>query len=296
MGQRIGGIFIIKSLRELGKEDIDKVVRYLNEAEEDNKSVDERLKELNSKIYNFGEGVLFYFYENQVLGSAKVVLEAVKHLSVIYIYYLTVDKKNKYRESIIKELIKKGINIGVEKECKSIILGINDDEIIEIGKSLGYIPSYSAYKMILKDRDLIYKPLELVKLSEDNKEKYLEVFNDSFSDMPHGCYYELSDIENYLEDKSENKYYLVREEGKIIGFMNIEIDDNVGSFDIGLCKEYRNRGYGKLLLESAINSLNESNAKKVTLTVIEKNHVALNMYIKRGFEIESNLCRWTVIK
>lgn len=286
---------MIKSLRDLNNDEINMAVRYLSK-EDENITKDKVIEEGNTKIYNFGEGILFYFQNDEVVGSIKIVLEVANHLSVIYIYYLTIDNSKEYKEAIIKELIEKGIRIGEEKKCKTILLGINNEEILEISKNLGYNPSYSSYKMSLKDRDLIHSPLELIRLSEENKKQYLQVFNDSFSDMPHGCYYELSDIEKYLEDKSENKYHLVSNGSNIIGFMNTEINDNIGSFDIGLCREYRNKGYGKRLLDSAINSLNESNVEKVTLTVIEKNHVALNMYLNRGFEIESNLCRWTVIK
>lgn len=293
---------MIKSLRELNDSEIDQVIKYLNKVEDNDKSKEEILKELNNKMYNFGEGILFYFRDYEVVGSVKVVLEAVKHLSVIYIYCLTVDKKEKDKRIIVKELIEKGISIGIEKECKNINLGLNNEEILDIAKDLGYITSYSAYKMILKNRELSCEPLKLIKLTSNDKEEYLKTFNDSFSDMPHGCYYELSDVENYLKDDSNNEYYLVEDSrnikcsSNIIGFMNIEIDNKIGSFDIGLCKKYRKLGYGRRLLETAIDCLNKRNVEKITLTVIEKNQVALNMYLKRGFEIESNLCRWIVIK
>lgn len=114
--------------------------------------------------------------------------------------------------------------------------------------------------------------------------------------MPHGCYYEMDDIENYLNDNSENRYYLVRDNNKSIGFMNTEIEDKIGRFDIGLCSEFRGKGYGKRLLETAIYTLNKANVDKVTLTVIEKNSIALNMYLKRGFVIDNILSHWIEIK
>ena len=133
-------------------------------------------------------------------------------------------------------------------------------------------------------------------VSEKNKEEYLNVYNKSFSDIPHGRYFEMGDVDQYLNDNSENRYYLVKDKNKLIGFMNIEVENKVGSFDIGLSNEFRGIGYGKRLLETAIYTLNEVNVDKVTLTVIEKNSIALNMYLKRGFVVDSILSHWIEIK
>lgn len=67
-------------------------------------------------------------------------------------------------------------------------------------------------------------------------------------------------------------------------------------FDIGLCKKYRGIGYGKLLLETAIEFLKNKKVKKISLIVIERNNVAYNLYNKRGFEKESVLSYWIVDK
>ena len=287
---------LIKALRDLKEEEIIRVQQYINCLEKTEKSVDEIQKELNTKVYNYGEGILFYFNQNGVIASIRVVLEVVKHLSVVYLHQLTIAEDTSEELSVISELILAGINIGKQKNSEKILFGIRDERVLEIASRLGYRSSYKAYKMKLENRKIADEPLEVVRLSQENKELYLSLFNASFSDMPHGCYYEMDNIEQYLDDKSGNEYYLVKVENAFIGFMNLEIDDNVGSFDIGLCKEYRGRGYGKRLLETAIYSLNELKVDKVTLTVIEKNSIALGMYLNRGFVIDNILSHWIQIK
>lgn len=286
---------MIKKFIDLSIDEIKEVQVYLNNLEKSCKSISEIQMELNTKIYNFGEGILFYFDDNKVVGSVKVVLESIKYLSTAYIHFLTIANNVDNEIDIIKELIIYSINIAKSKSSNKILLGVRDDKILKLINKLGYVPSYNAYKMKLKNRKIINEPLDLINLSEKNKEEYLNVFNKSFSDMPHGCYYEMDDIERYLNDTSDNRYYLVRDKDESIGFMNIQIDDNTGSFDIGLCNEFRGRGYGKRLLETAIYTLNKANVDNITLTVIEKNSVALNMYLKRGFVIDSILSYWIEI-
>lgn len=287
---------MIKGFRNLNGDEIREVQLYLNTLDKKEKSISQIKEEFNTKVYNFGEGILFYFKDDKVIGSVKVVLEAIKHLSVAYIHFLCVANNVENEVDIVSELLTSAIDLAECKKCGKILLGVRDEKILRLLNELGYSISYNAYKMKLKNRKISREPLELINLSEENKEEYLNVFNNSFSDMPHGCYYEMEDIEKYLNDNSENRYYLVRDKNKLIGFMNIEIENRVGSFDIGLCNEFRGTGYGKRLLETAIYTLNRVNVDKVTLTVIEKNSIALNMYLKRGFIIDNILSYWIEIK
>lgn len=287
---------MIKGFRDLNGDEIREVQLYLNSLKKNDKSILQIKEEFNTKVYNFGEGVLFYFKDNKVVGSVKVILEAIKHLSVVYIHSLTVANNVENEVDIVSELLTSAINIGECKECNKILLGVRDEKILKLLNELGYILSYDAYEMKLKNRKTTSEPLELINLSEENKEEYLNVFNNSFSDMPHGCYYEMEDIEKYLNDNSENRYYLVRDKNKLIGFMNIEVENKVGSFDIGLCNEFRGVGYGKRLLETAIYTLNKVNVDNIILTVIQKNSIALNMYLKRGFVIDNILSHWIEIR
>ncbi|WP_286906209.1 hypothetical protein [Clostridium sp. UBA1652] len=73
-------------------------------------------------------------------------------------------------------------------------------------------------------------------------------------------------------------------------------DNKEGSFDIGLCKKCRGVVYGKSLLETAMNFLNNKNIDKIFLIVIEENSKAYTMHKKRGLKEESTLSYWIKIK
>ncbi|MEG0129500.1 GNAT family N-acetyltransferase [Clostridium sp.] len=286
---------MIKRFLDLNEYEIEQVQLYINRIDRSNKSIEDIKEGFNNKVYNFGEGVLYYFEESMVCGSVRVVLECVKNIGTSYIHFLSINSDLKNKLLVVDKLIKAGINLAREKGSTNILIGIRDEEMLKIANKLGYRESYSSYNMELKNREIRYLPFELVELSQENKIEYLDVYNRSFSDMPHGSFYELEDVEKCLSNNDSNKYYLVVENRNTIGFLKTEIEDGVGSFDIGLCKEYRGKGYGKRLLETAIHKLNEANADKVTLTIIEKNSVALNIYLKRGFEISNRIGYWIEI-
>jgi RimJ/RimL family protein N-acetyltransferase len=74
-------------------------------------------------------------------------------------------------------------------------------------------------------------------------------------------------------------------ENKIVGFLGLKIDDN------GVCKlndiiillEYRQKGYGKELLEFCKIKAFELGANKISLGMIDDNQKLKNWYIKNGF-------------
>ena len=77
------------------------------------------------------------------------------------------------------------------------------------------------------------------------------------------------------------------------GFLDFYEDreNGKGKFDLGIVKDKRGLGYGRRILETAIQHLAEKNLE-VELIVLEPNTVAYEMYKKRGFEIRSIMGHW----
>lgn len=250
-----------------------------------------------SKVYDYGRGVLFYFNNGKVVGKINIVLEVVEKLKTVYIHFLDLLDVSEDNINIAKKLIEKAVLIANKYNAESILLGERNVIQLKLLEKLGLNNSYRSLKMNLDDASLKAPLLDLIPLTHDNKEKYLEVFNDSFSDMPHGTYSDISGVEEYIKKSDDcNYYFMVSIKDMIIGFMNCSIENKEGSFDIGLCKEYRGVGYGKSLLETAINFLNNKNIDKIFLIVIEENSKAYTMYKKRSFKEDSTLSYWIKIK
>lgn len=285
---------MIKSYLQLNNEEKGKVDDFIRNNKITYESLEEFNDEVKGKICNYGEGILFYLDNNEIKGKISVILEVAKELNTVYLNKLICPYEN---QKILQELINAGKELAKKYDGNKILLGIRDEKLLESSKKMGLLKSYSSYNMILEKKDNLYSILNKVRLSNNNINKYVEIFNKSFMDMPHGTFITIEDATGYLENQNkEEEYFMVTTNNSDnIGFVNINIKDNKGFFDIGLIKEYRGRGYGKKILETAIDYLSGKGIEDICLTVIEKNTVAFEMYKKRGFKIYKKLSDWIEI-
>lgn len=286
----------VKSYLDLNSEEKIKAREFIKENR--NLKDDETEKYLNSKLYSSGRGLLFLFESGEVKGTLGIILEFLPEKRTGLLHNPLADTNEQ-----LDLLIKKSFKV-IDKVASidDLYLGIRDDlysgvegkEIKGMASELGYEIDYSVYKMKLKDRDIKLKTLDKEILSEENLEEYMDVYKKAFLDMPHGNYKTFDEVKDFLNEMDEERSgYIIRENGQAIGCLEIEIkEDNKGFFDIGLIKEARGKGYGKRILETAIETLNKKNAKEVCLIVIGNNKIAYDMYNKRGFEIYEKISDW----
>ncbi|MDU5105407.1 GNAT family N-acetyltransferase [Clostridium sp.] len=284
---------MIKSFLELNSDERILALEFIKNNENNDLSLDDIEKELKGKICNYGEGVLFYFLEEKMLGKVSVILEVVDKLKTIYINKVICPKDNK---KVLKELINDSLVLANKYRANKVLLGIRNKDLLNLAESIGLKRSYSSFNMILTNREKENDVLDKINLSKENIDEYVDIYNKSFMDMPHGSYIEIKDAKGYLDNKNDNEeYFIVTDKGESRGFFNIIIEGNKGFFDIGLVKEYRGKGYGKRLLETAIQYLNEKKVEELCLTVIEKNSIAYEMYKKRGFRVYNKISDWIEI-
>lgn len=276
----MGKIKLYKSLNEEEKKSVYEFMKletdYINPFEQINKLYD-------AKIYDYGNGALFYFIDDKVVANLCLVLEVAEVLKTAYIHKIVINKKTENINKILEELIQKAIIIAKDYKVNKIKLGLDEKTFSRL-KRYGFDYEYRSIEMKLEEPIKKYETLNLKELSVSNKERYVEVYNESFSDMSHGTFIEIEDVNKLLtKDKDKNKEiysFIVCDNNTEIGFMEITIENNKGKFDIGLMKEYRGKGYGNRLLESAIQFLVDKKVDEISLIVIEENRVAHEMYKK----------------
>jgi ribosomal protein S18 acetylase RimI-like enzyme len=286
----LGEGIMIKNFLELNNDEKILALEFIKENENTDLSLSQIEKELTDKICNYSEGILFYFDENEVVGKVSVILEVVDKLETIYINKVVCPNYNK---KILRELINNSLVFANKYNAKKVLLGIRSDNLLKLAQDIGLKRSYSSFNMVLSNREKVNDVLDKIRLSKENIEEYVDVYNKSFMDMPHGTYIEIEEAKSYLKNKNDNEdYFIVLDKGESIGFLNTIIKDKKAFFDIGLIKEYRGKGYGKKILETAIQFLNEKQVEEICLTVIEKNSIAYEMYKKRGFKVYNKLSDW----
>lgn len=284
---------MIKNYLELSEIEVEKLIIFINRNRENKLSFEDIDKEFKSEEYDYGRGVILKINEEDVMGKVSVILKECSKKGNSYAVKLDINEEVDNKKIIAEEIIEKIKNISKKYGAKEIFLGTRDDKIIRILNSLNLEKQYSAMKMTLEDRKIRYSPLKLVKLSEDNKKEYLVIYNDAFKEVPNGATVIETEVNEYIKTADENNcYYIAKVENDMVGFLQFNIKDGVGKFDLGLIKAARGKGYGKQLLETAISFLNSKEVSEISLLVITKNNLAYDMYKKRGFKESELLSDW----
>ncbi|WP_126993507.1 GNAT family N-acetyltransferase [Thermosipho globiformans] len=97
-------------------------------------------------------------------------------------------------------------------------------------------------------------------------------------------------IHFYIENDLRN-IFVAKKDNSIVGEITILIHDkkrmrHVAEFGISVLKEYRGKGIGKKLIQTAEKWAFDKKVKRIQIEVMENNRVALNLYHSLGYKIE----------
>ena len=284
---------MIKNYLELNKFEVEKLIQFINRNKINKLSYEDMDKQFRSNEFDFGRGVILKINEEDIIGTASIVLKECNKKGIAYLTKLDIDETIEDKRAVLCEIIEESKNIAKKYGSRELFLGTMDDTIIKILNTLNIKKKYSAIRMTLDDRRVKYSTLNLVKLSEHNKKEYLMIYNDAFKEVPNGATLTESEIDEYIKKADENNcYYIATINNYMVGFLQFNIEEGVGEFDLGLIKVARKKGYGKLLLETAISFLNSKKVIEISLIVITKNILAYDMYKKRGFKESKLVSDW----
>ncbi|EPR12208.1 GNAT family N-acetyltransferase [Ruminiclostridium papyrosolvens] len=282
-----------RNYSQLNKYEAEKLLEFINRNKINKTSLEDMEKQYRAEGFDYGKGVIVIINQDNIIGLASVVLKECKEKGIAYVIKVDINENVEDKKSAICEILQESKYIAKKYGANQVYLGTKDDTIIKILKNLGMEKLYSVIRMKLDDRNVKYKPLDLIELSEQNKNEYLTIYNNSFREVPNGSTLTEKEVEEYVKNADENNcYYIVTVNNEKVGFLQFNIEEGIGEFDLGLLKVVRGKGYGKLLLETAISFLNEKKVAEIDLIVVTKNIVALNMYKKRGFKENVLLSDW----
>ncbi len=101
---------------------------------------------------------------------------------------------------------------------------------------------------------------------------------------------QLAGLQQLLAESQRARIFVVRHEGKIIGFCCVQlvISTSQGSYsawieDVIVAKDFRGQGIGKALLNHTINWAKQQGATRAQLLVDNQNTAAIHFYQKAGW-------------
>ena len=105
--------------------------------------------------------------------------------------------------------------------------------------------------------------------------------------------YNLEDVELILPEVEEEKgmiIFIAEVDNQIVGKVNLHISESLGGiYGLGVLPNKRRKGYGKQILQLAVEKLQEMKCHEIFLQVNAKNAHALNLYTACGFEVTSTM-------
>lgn len=277
---------MIKNYLELNKTECINLHKFINRNDILKKTFDEMDKQMKSELYDYGNGSLLMIKNNEVVGKTSVILKDIINTKICYIVGLDLLENIKNDTNVIIDIICKSHEIGLKYGANEVYFGTNDERLVGILQNAGIRHEHLALVMKLNDNKEVELPFNIRKLTNENKLIYKDLYNNIFREVPHGATISDNWLNYNIEFKKDNNnYYIVSDiNNKDIGILDTSIKNKIGTFDIGIAKEYRNMGYGKKILDTAINVLQQnSEVEEINLIVVSKNRNAYDMYMKRGF-------------
>lgn len=206
-------------------------------------------------------------------------------------------KKGEINTYIIPRFRRKGIGTLLYNEIMSnvkvndldyisTVFRVDKDDPTSFYKKLSYKKWYGLHNLQYNGLEQPVSDLKFVLYQDKYFEQYAEGMRTSFYEMrktndfePYLCC-ELSKEKREEFIKNKDHIYLLMEKEKLIA--SISVLEN-GFIDlVFVVLEYQGKGYGKLVLQFAINkALNLNNS--ILLNVVEENTKACNLYFSLGF-------------
>ena len=131
--------------------------------------------------------------------------------------------------------------------------------------------------------------------SDLNLANYDDVFYNEYRRIICECFHDLNlatnrDPDTYYtpEEMNEKKpnVFILLENNEIIG--SVQIKENIIDV-IFVSPKYQNKGYGKKLLDYAINRMQQAGIEDITLYVADLNKKAVQLYLNYGFKCTNSI-------
>lgn len=288
----------IKSFNQLTEQEKAMLFDFLNHKVENPISPEKLRQNLTGRNYDFGNSFFVMIQEQKIMGAVQLVFEENSKSAYVRQFKIAEDTTSTFEDGkligtqVLDQLIQYSISQAKNHYgAEFIAIGIRDEEMKKMADSLGYIRNYQTVVMKLDETTLHHSTLELEPLCENNMEEYMKTYNESFGLIPNGGTITLEEVADYLTRKTE-EYFLVKDSGNTIGILELFPESEDDHFVIGISPVYQGKGYGKHLLETAIDELSKRGISEILMDVITLRQRAFEMYQKRGFEVVKVYTQW----
>jgi ribosomal protein S18 acetylase RimI-like enzyme len=275
------------------------------------KNINELL-ELNEKREGFNKlnNDFDEYYKNiniakQLIARRRVKLLKIDSKVIGYIWVSRYNKSSFYINSMYidaEENLAKGYKLLMNSlKIKSMMLYNCEKNYknFKILSEMGFVQREGVYDMdvqlapwriIENISDLVFEQFEKGKHEEIRCKIQNEVFkNDSRIPLTKDDIY-YDEVQSYYFEKGS---ILLKKNDNYIGYGQIIFSEKIPTIvNVGLLKDFRNMGYGRILMLYLLKILDEHGFKEVRLRVSTDNYAALKLYKSFGFRVNNESHMW----
>jgi ribosomal protein S18 acetylase RimI-like enzyme len=292
---------MLKSFTELNEIEKHECYRFIIEKKDSKQSFEDFIKYYGGEVFNNGNSCFVALNNENVEGIISIITKEVPIREEAFIFNFFV-KDGADKSSI--ELLKKAVDVCIGAKSPIAKLGIaphSSKQLSSIISGQGFQYGYEAFFMKLNKSDYSAardsERLELVPLSDDNKNEYVLIHNNAFRSAPNGADTSIEELGEMLKDYTDKPQLigLGKFNGFFAGIYELDIKEETGWINaVGIHENYLRKGLGEELIRKCIDILFSFGAREIKLTVIGSNERAVSLYKKLGFEKGDIISSWYV--
>lgn len=106
-------------------------------------------------------------------------------------------------------------------------------------------------------------------------------------DIECACFSTPWSINTLMEDLSNSaaKYIVLKDDDEVLGYLGVRmVLDELHIMNVAVKPDKRGKGYSNIIMDELMTFAVQGDYKIITLEVRESNEVAMNLYLKFGFE------------
>jgi ribosomal protein S18 acetylase RimI-like enzyme len=256
---------------------------------------------------NYGEDAFIMLKQEAVQGCIGVVTKEIPHKGEAFIFSFYADPSLEVREAA-EPLLAKAMEVCGGAGAPVIRAGVSPafPRLHEVVKARGFEEQYRSIIMTMdaerKDPAAISDASARLRFSaadDGNKEEYREIHNSAFLNTPNGGLMSPEEMDELLNRNRNNPELagLAVQGDTYVGIYDLEEHGGTGWINrIGIHERYWGRGFGREMLEQAVDLLIQRGSRSIKLIVMSSNERAVRLYRSVGFRDEKVLSVWYTYK
>lgn len=247
------------------------------------------VEDINFLTDNSNKIIVFDDNEAEILGfSTFRIWGKDKNKADIYTYVVP-NSRNKGIGTLLYHEIMKSVD-DINLEFISTRIKLDKDDATSFYTKLGYEKWYEELVLYYHGLEQPKSSLNFIQYEDKYFEQYAEGLRTSFYELrksndfqPYLCCELNEEKRKEFLDNKENLFLLLNNE-KLIASVIVYNNGSIG--DIFVLPSYQGKGYGKKSMQFAINKAIGYGSNCISLSAIEWNTKAVNLYQSLGFDIE----------